>query len=146
MENKFAEVRNIEVENIENYMKGLLEEGHDYASACDAVAKAGLAAMYLMSNKLGITGFQASYALWEIIKEWSYPNNKMGMKIVDFDKMLYPQCVNNARTIPVSTWNLLMEDAAKKLKDSSDAHPAVIAHWKKIADGVVPEGYIIESE
>ncbi len=143
---KFAETHNISLENFEEYIKGLLEENHDYCSAPDAVAKAGLAAMYLMSNKLGITGFQASYALWDVIKEWQYSDNKTGLRLVNYDDLLYPQYADKMTSISADVWAKLQEEAANKLGSHKDAHPRVLAHWQSIVDGNVPFGLKVGSE
>lgn len=145
-ENKFAEVHNISLENLEEFIKGLIENNNDYNSAVDSVAKAGLAAMYIMSHELGITGFQASCALWAIIREWQYSNNKTGMRMINYDDMLYPQYKDKMTTIPKDVWENLQKEAANNLSRNKDAHPAVIAHWESIVQGVVPFGLRVECE
>ena len=39
----------------------------------------------------GITGFQAGIIGWEMIRKYLIADNKLGMKILDFDNLLYPQ-------------------------------------------------------
>lgn len=93
----------------------------------------------------GITGFQASFIGWEMVRELMIYDNKTSMKIVDYDEMLYPQYEHDfQKTISQSTWKSLQEQAEIKLKETPDAHPEVIKHWKSIVEGRVPFGYEVE--
>ena len=143
-ENKYTEVRNISLENLEEYINSLIENNQDYNTTVDAVAKAGLAAMYIMSHKLGITGFQASCALWAVIREWQYSSNKTGMRMINFDDLLQPQYKDKMTTIPKDVWENLQKEASDNLSRNKDAHPAVIAHWQSIVQGIVPFGLKVE--
>lgn len=93
----------------------------------------------------GITGFQASFVGWEMIREFIIYDNKTSMKIVDYDEMLYPQYeMEFQKTISQNTWKSLQKQAEIRLKESPDAHPEVIEHWKSIVEGKVPFGYKVE--
>lgn len=121
---------------------------HDYGTICHAIAAAALAATYAADNSPqgGITGFQAGFIMWDFIKQWMYPTNTCGLKIVDYDNMLYPQYERHFdKTIPSHTWELLQAQAKELLKtEAHDAHNEVYKHWQSIANGQVPFGYIIE--
>lgn len=93
----------------------------------------------------GITGFQASCIGWEMVREFMIYDNKTGMKIVDYDGMLYPQYKRRfQKTIPQGIWESLQEQAEIGLKEAPDAHPKVIKHWKSIVRGKVPFGYKVK--
>lgn len=121
---------------------------HDYGTICHAIAAAALAATYAADNSPqgGITGFQAGFIMWDFIKQWMYPTNTCGLKIVDYDNMLYPQYERHFdKTIPSHTWELLQAQAKELLKtEAHDAHNEVYKYWQSIANGQVPFGYIIE--
>lgn len=95
----------------------------------------------------GITGFQAGFIGWEMIREYLIHNNELGMKILDFDNLLYPQYKYKFdKVIDKDLWNTLKEQAKKKLKECPDAHPNVIKHWEKIVNGKVPFGFKVKDE
>ena len=93
----------------------------------------------------GITGFQASCIGWEMVREFIIYDNEVGMKILDYDNMLYPQYGDIfQKTISQDTWKALQKQAEIGLKETPDAHPKVIKHWKSIIRGKVPFGYKVK--
>lgn len=136
-----------------NHIMGDYE--HDYGTVCHAVAACALAAAYAADNSEngGITGFQASFVMWDFIRQWAKPNNKTALRLVDYDDMLYPQYADRfEKTIPRSIWVDLQNEAVKKLgaaanlADGHEVHGAVVDHWKSIAGGKVPFGYTIKED
>ena len=120
---------------------------HDYGTVVHAVAAIALAGAWLGSYKEGITGFQAGFVMWEFIRNWNHKGNKTGMKILDYDDMLYPQCQDRyEKVISQSTWERLQEEAKKNLCSIENAHPYVVEHWKSIVNGVVPFGYAVKED
>ena len=154
MENEF-EVREIlekERENIKslddlmNYSQND-RDNYDigYDTAPRAIAQAALATSYYLADMFGITGFQACFVMWDFIKDWSFRGNKCGLKIVNYDDMLYPQYNHKfQKTIKKDTFEALQKAAENNLKKHQFSSSAVIKHWKSIVDGNVPFGYIIE--
>lgn len=124
---------------------------HDYGTVCHAIAACALAAA-CAANEMdgacgGITGFQAGFVMWDFIKQWQYPNAKTGMKIVNFDDMLYPQYdFKFQKTIGRKTWDALQREAEKNLSERGYAADAVLDHWKSIVSGKVPFGYVVKDE
>lgn len=124
---------------------------HDYGTVVHAVAACAIAASWV-ANEMdgacgGITGFQAGFVMWDYIRQWEYSNNKCGMKLLNFDNLLYPQCEHRFdKTIESWTWEQLQKQAAEKLKDTSHCHPRVVEHWKSIVDGKVPFGFEVRDE
>jgi hypothetical protein len=116
--------------------------GNGYGEAPRTIAQAALAVAWHLADVYGITGFQAGFVMWDFIRDWSYSGNKCGLKMIDFDNMLYPQYEDNLqKTIRRDVWDNLQKEAKTRLKESSYAHPDVIAHWESIAAGNVPFGY-----
>ena len=117
-----------------------------YGTAPRAIAQAALATAWYLSSEFGITGFQAGFVMWDFIRDWNYSHNECGMKIVDYDNMLYPQYDDYfKKTISKDTWAALQKEAAKNLKDSECAADRVIEHWQSIVDGKVPFGYVVKN-
>lgn len=123
-------------EELTGYISALVDRSHDYGTCVYAMSMAAVAAYYYVAKKLGVTGFQASCADLDFIKRTR--GMKQGFRIVDFDKLLYPQYLD-AEHFP--SWNALIEqnkeqlaDAARKrLAENSYANGAVVDHWKWIA-------------
>lgn len=123
-----------------------------YGTAPRSIAQAALAVAWYFSGDFGITGFQAGVTMWDFIKDWAYPDNKCGLKIVDYDNMLYPQYEYkfNEHTIPEYVWEELQKTAKENLdnfmKDRNNyTSNRVLVHWSSIAnDGVVPFGYKVK--
>ena len=120
------------------------EYDYDYAVAPVSIGiVCGCLANYL-SNCMGLTGFQASHAMWEFIKTFTKRGNKCGLELVDYDDMLYPQYSKRfEKTIPKESWEKLQETAKNLLETTSDASEDVIKHWERIANGEIPFGYKI---
>ena len=136
------------IEEFETFVNHILNDyEHDYGTACHAVAACALAGAWLGCEKEGLTGFQAGFVMWDFIKNWVMVGNTCGMKLVDYDDMLYPQYEYKfEKTISQDTWHRLQEEAKRQLKESEGAHPAVRAHWKNITMGIVPFGYQVKED
>ena len=118
-----------------------------YGTAPRSMAQASLAVAWYLADVFGITGFQAGFVMWDFIRDWNYSHNECGMKIVNYDDMLYPQHDDKFdKTISSNTWSALQTQAKKNLEETTYAHPAVLAHWQSIVDGVVPFGYTVKDD
>lgn len=118
--------------------------GNGYGEAPRAMAQAALAAAWYLSSEFGITGFQAGFVMWDFIQGWTKTHNECGLKLVDYDDMLYPQYdYRFEKTISSAVWESLQKQAKKNLESNKHAADRVITHWKSIADGNVPFGYTV---
>ena len=78
-------------DDLVNYLEYIKNNcNYDYDVASRSIAQASLAVAWYLAKEFGITGFQASFVMWDFIKGWSYKDNKCGLKIIDYDNMLYP--------------------------------------------------------
>lgn len=121
---------------------------HDYGTACHAVAACALAAAWAANDKEGLTGFQAGFVMWDFVKQWNNKGNKCGMRLVDYDKMLYPQYEDEfGKRISADVWHRIQAEAKKNLEEREYfVHPAVKAHWESIVKGEVPFGYKVSDK
>ena len=119
---------------------------YDYGVAPRCIGAVSAVVANYLSYKMGITSFQAGCAMWDFIQSYIYTSNKCGLKLVDYDNMLYPQCdYKFEKTISKETWELLQKQAKENLeKDSDFAVKAVVEHWKSIVNGNAPFGYVVE--
>ena len=118
-----------------------------YGIAPRAIAQAALATAWYLSSEFGITGFQASFVMWDFIMDWQYRNNKCGMRIVNYDDMLYPQYEYKFdKIMSKETFETLQKEARNNLLNRESAHPNVISHWLDIISGKPPFGYTINND
>lgn len=138
------------IETLPSFLNHILGDyKHDYGTICHALAAGSVATLWAMNNhkNAGITGFQAGAVMWEFIRHWNRTNNKTGLRLVDFDNMLYPQYSDEfQKTISKDTWEHLQKEASKNISENGRAHIEVVAHWKQIVNGRVPFGYSITTE
>ena len=144
----FKEAKEQTIETLPQFINHLMNDyQHDYGTICHALSAAALAAVYAAdkSPQGGITGFQASFIMWDFIQQWMYPHNKCGLRLIDYDDMLFPQYqFKYEKTISSNIWNKIQEQAIKYVGEKDLVAFDVLAHWKSIIDGKVPFGYIVE--
>lgn len=141
----FEEAKEQTIDTIPDFMRHVLNDyGHDYGTICHAFSACAIAATWAADKSVqgGITAFQAGAVMWSFVRRWNYTENKTGLKIVDYDNMLYPQYADSfEKTIRKDLWKLLQAEAKKRLSENDYATDWVKAHWKSIVDGNVPFGY-----
>lgn len=120
----YKEAKQMTLDKLPEFIRKLSEDyAHNYGTICHALAAAGIATMCGMDKKAGITGFRAGCVMWEFIRHWNYESNKTGLRITDFDNMLYPQYEDSFdKTISPDTWKALQEEAQKKIDASNENH------------------------
>lgn len=142
----YKDARKMTLEELPEFLRHLTEDyEHDYGTICHAMSAGSIATMWAINKSPsgGITGFQAGAIMWEFVRNWSYEHNKTGLKLVDYDNMLYPQYEDNfEKTITTDTWEALQKEAKEKLKEPSGVEE-VRNHWKDIVAGVIPFGYTL---
>lgn len=128
-----------EVENDFNY---------DYGVAPRAIGAVTSCVADYLCNKMGLTGFQAGFVMWDFIRLFMKKNNKCGMRLIDYDNMLYPQYEDSfQKKISKDVWESIVKAAKENLdNDTKYASEGVINHWKSIVDGNVPFGYVVEDD
>ena len=128
---------------------------HDYGTCVKAVSAAMLGTFWAFNRQEGFTGFQVGFIPWMMMDEF-WGESKVGRKVIDFDKMLYPQYdFMYEKTIRPETFARLKEVARKKIEEAAEALANgdedyvcnnVYRHWKSIAEGNIPFGYKISNE
>lgn len=146
------EAKDMTPEKLPEFIRKLTKDyQHDYGTICHAVAAAGVAAMNAINRSPagGITGFQAGCIIWEVVRGWGV-FGQGPLRMVEYENMLYPQYEKNFRSISVETWEHLQKKARELIEDAnvragSDlaVHPEVLEHWKSVAAGKVPFGYLV---
>ena len=112
------------LETLPKVLEEMMSEVFDYGSICCAVAAAALASAYAINHSPngGITGFQAGAVMWEFIQQWNYKNNKCGLRLIDYDNMLFRQYEDNfQKTITKSVFEALQKQAAELLDEDVKA-------------------------
>lgn len=137
------------LDTYEDFVEEILSYDHDYGTICHALTAIAIAMIWVVerAGNYGLTGFQGSCIMWEFIKNWSYTDNKTGLKLLDYDKLLYPQYEENfEKIITRDTWKALQNEAIEKLYSSrgSEVHHKVRDHWISIIRGEVPFGFKVK--
>lgn len=123
----YEESRQITLDALPDFISHLINDyQHDYGTVCHALAAGALATLWAMNStpQGGITGFQASAIMWQLIRQWSYPGNKTGLRIIDYDKFLYPQYEDDftQKAISKSMWECIQKEAENNIKEADEAH------------------------
>ncbi len=138
------------METIDTFIKHIVNDyEHDYGTIVHAMAAGMLATFSAIdkSDQGGITGFQASCLMWEMVRKFGGLNKNAPARLVDMENLLFPQFEDRFTTISKSTAEWIKEEAKKKLAENSEhAHPDVIKHWEKIATGWIPFGLVLSKE
>ena len=151
----FEQAKKQTLETLPGFMNHIMNDYiHDDGTICHAVSACAIAAAWAADSieNGGITGFQAGFVMWDFVKEWSYSSNKCGLKMVDYDEMLYPQYEEKftKKTISFVTWKRLQARAKELLAEEENGIIPVFdcayKHWEQIANGVVPFGYTVKEE
>lgn len=141
----FEEASNMTLDKLPDFIKRMTNSyNHDYGTAVHAVSACALAAAWAACGEkdTGLSGFQAGFVMWDFIKNWTKVGNKCGLRLIDYDEMLYPQYeAKMDKTISKASWEALQAEAKKNLETADHFHPKVADHWKSIVEGNVPFGY-----
>lgn len=142
--------RRKEIKDLDDLFK-LIEDVKDnyntgYGVAPRAIAQAAVATASYLLSEMGCTGFQASCCMWDFIRDLIYINNKTGLRIMNYDDLLYPQYEYKFldRTISKKQWETLQQEAQKALDERDLVCFEVYAHWQNIVEGKVPFGFSVE--
>lgn len=151
LESFFLGVDKVKPEDLPKFVEqvmgtvGKMSQRDGYNAAPSAVAACAVAAAWAANSHEeggGITGFQASFVMWEFIRRWMHKTTPM--RLLDYGEMLFPQYEDHFdRCIDKSTWEWLQKETRKNLAKESHGSPGVRAHWEKIAAGHVPFGFTV---
>lgn len=141
----FDEAKRQNLKSLPTFIDHVLNDYiHDYGTVCHAISACALAASYAAdkSDCGGITGFQAGFVMWDFVRQWMYRDNTCGLKIFNYDDMLYPSSNYKFKdTISSFTWDAIQKEAKRLLESDEFVSERVKKHWQTIVDGVVPFGY-----
>jgi len=145
----YKEARKMTMEKLPVFLKKLMNDyNHDYGTICHALAAGAIATIWAMDRTVqgSITGFQAGCVMWSFIQYWNHENNQCGLKLIDYDKLLYPQYEDHFdKIISPDTWEQIKKTALQKIKDKDEfVHPDVLAHWQSIVNDNIPFGFRVK--
>lgn len=118
----YKEAKSMTMAELPKFLSKLTEDyNHDYGTICHAISAAAIGAAWSVERtpQGGITGFQAGAVMWEFLRQWSFSSNKAGLKIVDYDKFLYPQYSDYFdKTITNGAWGAIQKEAKANIAKS----------------------------
>ena len=117
----------------------------DYGTKVHAAAACTIAMFNACDDIFGFSGFQASASIMQVLYKLNYPCNKTGIRVIDYDEMLYPQYKDKFRGISRKTWESLRKRADELINenDKSAVDLSVLHHWLGVSSGLIPFGYYI---
>lgn len=121
----YREAADMTMEGLPEFLRHLLNDyQHDYGTICHALSAGALATAWAMNRSPGanIAGFQAGFVMWGFIRQWRYPHNCCGLRLLDMDNLLYPQYKDEFRTISKDTWEKVQKEAAERIAESNREH------------------------
>ena len=125
----YIEAHKQRIDSLEGFVNHLMNDYiHDYGTVCHAIAASMMAALYAADETKygGITGFQAGAIMWEVIRHMLFSTNACGLRLIDYDNMLYPQYEYKFTEHKLSkeTFEALQKEAANRLeKDRKKTRP-----------------------
>ena len=144
----YSQAKKQTLETLPTFLNHLMNDySHDYGTICHALSAGSVAAASAMNEHKngGITGFQAGAVMWGFIQNWNYTSNKCGLRIIDYDNLLFPQYEEKfGKVISKGTWENLQKQAKLNLEEKDEfACEEVKNHWRKISEGILPFGFSI---
>ena len=136
----YEEVDTINSKNkLDRFVKKIMQGyEHDCGTYVHAVAVCTKA--FIRYYGSGMTGMQASFLMWELIRKTFHKNDAFGLQLVSFESVLYPQELDRLTVqFDEDTHKKVIETAKKFLKEEPNAHKEVREHWEKLASGWLPE-------
>jgi len=120
-------------DELKAYIESLTDRDHDYGTCVYAMSMAATAAFNHVAKKLGVTGFQASCADMDFLRRSR--GYKGPFMVIDGDNLCYPQYDLHAKLDEaIKEWMpWAAVEAKKRMEESPEAHPNVIAHWERLA-------------
>lgn len=114
-------------QSLGRFVAHLMGWEHDYDSIVNAAVAAALASVHAVSSdeeQGGLTGFQMRFIASQVLMKLSYTSNKTGLRIIDYDKALYPQYSNEfeGQILPRSVWARLKAEANNRLAKAWEEH------------------------
>lgn len=145
------DAKSVTMETLPQFVADLMNKyEHDYGTVVHAISAGMKATFHAMNSdprQGGITGFQASFLMWDLIREFAQdaaPN--CGRRLVSFGNMLYPNYGDAFKTeISAEVFEMLQAKAKELLAEQEHAYAELRAHWQSIVDGVVPFGWSVKA-
>ena len=135
------------VKSLDEFYRHLMNDyQHDYGTCCHAIVAMAVAAIEKMSREFGITGFQHSCVMWGIIRREFRDHNKLGLRLLDYDNLLFPQYQNEFRQCDISAEQAekIRKQAQANLDERGIVAPEVKAWWTLLATGWLPDYVKVE--
>ena len=136
----YEEVKTINSKNKLNNFVNKIMTGyeHDYGTYVHAVAVCTKAFIRLYGG--GMTGFQANFLMWQLIRNTFNHDDKFGIQLIKYQDVLYPQLLDSfVVEFDKETHEKVIAEAKKLLEEHKDATKEVKAHWELLASGWLPK-------
>ena len=134
------EVKTINSKNkLDRFIKKIMTGyEHDYGTYVHAVSVCTKAFIRYYGSEM--TGFQASFLMWDIIRNTFGKQDKFGMQLIEYESILFPQMLYHFKVeFDNETHQKIIETAKQYLTEHTEAVNNVRKHWEKLASGWLPD-------
>lgn len=118
---------------------------HDFGTSLCALACIVNATIRFYGQ--GLTPMQASYLMWKIIRKTFNFDDKIGLQLIQYEKLFYTDYAQSFELhIDNNQHKTIMFTASENLRKYPNADRKIIEHWKKLANGWLPENIVVYGE
>ena len=127
---------------------------HTYDSAVHATSALAIAGAWLGAAKEDITGFMAAHVKFDFLQEWDNVGREVGLQVINYDKLCYPQYVENfpVKEIELDMWLAVQRACKEHLEDicydTTGYTPCydVRQYWGDVCNGIIPSNLVVVKE
>lgn len=110
--------KKVTLDTLPDFLKSLQEQiPESYGNVCYITAIGSAATAYAYCHEFGLTGFQDSIIFWEWNEAWGVFKSEVGLRMLDYKNMCYPQYEDNFKEISPSTFKSMQIYCQKHLDD-----------------------------
>lgn len=134
-----AEVKTVNSKNkLDRFVKKIMTGyEHDYGTYIHALSVCVKAFIRYYGSEM--TGIQASFLMWDIIRNTFGKTDKFGLQLIEYESIMYPQLLNRFKVeITKDIHDKIIETAKEYLVEHTDAVDDVKKHWEKLSTGWLP--------
>jgi len=143
IEGWFAEIAEMDEEKFPAFMEKLLNADHDYHSTTAACVCLALAATKAFNRRHIFTEKDQGLKIANGIYASMTGIGDDPFRVYEFYSILDPNCDGQIVSIPPQIFAVLRTKASQLLKEQPDAPDALKKRWKQVANGKLPEPWVV---
>jgi len=126
--------QNTKIGNFQEFLNDMIENiPVSYGNVVYSTAIASSTIAHILSSHYGITGFQAGCVQWEWIRQWGIFSSEVGLRMLNYQDMCYPQHESSFTTISKDTFERMQtfcQDRIEKSNQDYETYKETLSEWK----------------